>query len=72
MSTVSRPSEPVVLTVDEPAIRLHRTAAAVRVHFTWWGTHRTLTPRQKEEVGAACSADAKLLTAGKRLVEAMR
>jgi hypothetical protein len=59
----------IPLAVDLPAERLRRTAAAVRVHFTWWGTHRSLTTRQKEEVGVACAADAKLLTAGKRLVD---
>src|SRR5436190_11411287 len=54
---------------DAPAQRLRRTAAAVRVHFTWWGTHRTLTARQKEEVGDACGADARLLSAGKKIVD---
>jgi hypothetical protein len=36
-----------------PAARLRRTTAAVRLHFTWWGVHKTLTAQQKEEVGAA-------------------
>ena len=67
MTAISAPSIP--LTADNPAQRLRRTAAAVRLHFTWWGTHRTLTNQQKEEVGAACSADARLLTAGKRLID---
>jgi hypothetical protein len=52
-----------------PAQRLRRTAAAVRVHFTWWGVHKTLTGQQKEEVGLAYGADSRLLTAGKRLVD---
>lgn len=52
-----------------PAQRLRRMAAAVRVHFTWWGTHRSLTHQQREEVGVACAADARLLTAGKRLID---
>src|SRR3954471_360239 len=59
----------IPLTAESPAQRLRRTAAAVRVHFKWWGTHRTLTAPQKEEVGLTYSADAKLLTAGKRLVD---
>jgi hypothetical protein len=59
----------IPLAADPPAQRLRRMAAAVRVHFTWWGTHRTLTAQQKEEVGAACAADAKLLTAGKKLID---
>jgi hypothetical protein len=67
MSTLSAPEIP--LEAASPAQRLRRIAAAVRVHFTWWGTHRTLTSQQKEEVGAAYSADARLLTAGKKLVD---
>src|SRR5438270_11756542 len=52
-----------------PAQRLRRVAAAVRVHLTWWGTHKTLTARQKEEVGLAYDADARFLTAGKKLID---
>src|SRR4051812_5209929 len=52
-----------------PAERLRRLAAAVRVHFNWWGTHRTLTAAQREEVGGAYGADAQLLSAGKRIVD---
>src|SRR6516162_8065581 len=57
------------LSADAPAQRLRRTAAAVRVHFTWWGVHRTLTARQKEEVGDAYGADARLLSAGKKIID---
>jgi hypothetical protein len=64
------------LLVDEPvhastssAQWLRQIAAAVRVHFTWWGVHRSLTDQQKEEVGLACSADSRLLTAGKKLID---
>src|SRR5271155_3114041 len=53
----------------DPAERLRRMAAAVRVHFTWWGVRRALTAQQKEEIGVACAADARLLTAGKKLVD---
>jgi hypothetical protein len=35
----------------------------------WWGVHRALTARQKEEFGAVTSADARFLTAGKKLVD---
>jgi hypothetical protein len=59
----------IPLDADSPAQRLRRTAAAVRVHFTWWGTHRTLTAQQKEEVGLAYDADARFLTAGKKLID---
>jgi hypothetical protein len=41
----------------------------VRVRLRWWGVHRALTPRQKEELGAAADADARLLTAGKKLID---
>jgi hypothetical protein len=57
------------LSMDAPAQRLRRTAAAVRLHFTWWGVHRTLTAQQKEEVGDACGADARLLSAGKKIID---
>jgi hypothetical protein len=67
MSTLSAPEIP--LDAVGPAQRLRRIAAAVRVHFTWWGIHRTLTAQQKEEVGATWSADARLLTAGKKLID---
>jgi hypothetical protein len=67
MSTLTVSDFP--LEVDSPAQRLRRLAAAVRVHFTWWGVHKTLTAQQKEEVGAAYAADARFLTAGKKLVD---
>ncbi len=59
----------VPLDTASPAQRLRRMAAAVRVHFTWWGVHRTLTAQQKEEVGDAYGADARLLSAGKKLID---
>jgi hypothetical protein len=67
MSTLTVSDLP--LDTANPVQRLRRTAAAVRVHFTWWGTHKTLTAQQKEEVGAAYAADARLLTAGKKLID---
>jgi hypothetical protein len=67
MSTLTLPDIP--LTADSAAQRLRRTAAAVRLHFTWWGVHRSLTPQQKQSVGAAHAADARFLTAGKKLVD---
>jgi hypothetical protein len=59
----------VPLEATSPAQRLRRLAAAVRVHFTWWGVHRTLTSQQKEEVGDAYGADARLLSAGKKIID---
>lgn len=67
MSTLTIADIPLL--ADNPAERLRRTAAAVRVHFTWWGVHRTLTNQQKEEFGDAYGADARFLTAGKKLVD---
>jgi hypothetical protein len=67
MSTITVSDVP--LAPEGPAQRLRRLAAAVRVHFTWWGVHRTLTARQKEEVGVAYDADARFLTAGKKLID---
>jgi hypothetical protein len=54
---------------DGPAQRLRRLAAAVRVTLHWWGVHRALTPQQREEIGSAAAADARFLTAGKKLVD---
>src|SRR5215471_13134794 len=54
---------------ESPAQRLRRTAAAVRVTLHWWGVHRALSSRQKEEFGAVTAADARFLTAGKKLVD---
>jgi hypothetical protein len=70
MSTLTVADVP--LEAGSPAQRLRRTAAAVRLHFTWWGVHRTLTAPQKEEVGDSYGADARFLTAGKKLVDVRR
>ena len=56
-------------TIVTPAQHLRQTAAAVRVHFTWWGVHRTLTPQQKEEVGDVYGTEARLLSAGKKIID---
>jgi hypothetical protein len=67
MSTLTVSDIP--LGAEGAAQRLRRTAAAARVTLHWWGTHRALTASQREEIGAAAAADARLLTAGKRLVD---
>src|SRR3954463_3549982 len=67
MTTITVPD--ISLQPDSPAQRLRRTAAAVRVHFTWWGVHKTLTAQQKEEVGLAYAADSRFLTAGKKILD---
>jgi hypothetical protein len=67
LSTLSIANIP--LAAESPAQRLRRTAAAVRVLLHWWGVHRALSARQKEEFGAVTAADARFLTAGKKLVD---
>ena len=67
MSTLTVPDIP--LDGNSPAQRLRRIAAAVRVSLHWWGTHRSLSARQKEEVSAGYAADARFLTAGKRILD---
>ena len=67
MSTLTVADAP--LGDESPAQRLRRIAAAVRVRLRWWGVHRALTAQQKEEMGAVASADARLLTAGKKLID---
>jgi hypothetical protein len=67
LSTVTVSDIP--LDAASPAQRLRRTAAAVRVSLRWWGTHRSLTAQQKEEAGLTYGADARFLTAGKKLID---
>jgi hypothetical protein len=67
MSTLTVADIP--LGTENPAERLRRIAAAVRVSLHWWGTHRALTTQQKEEIGVATAADTRFLTAGKRLID---
>src|ERR1700686_2714726 len=59
----------IPLEASSPAQRLRQIAAAARVHFTWWGVHKTLTSQQKEEVGDTYGADARFLTAGKKIID---
>src|SRR5438105_3522124 len=67
MSVLTVPDLP--LTAASPAERLRHETAAVRVRLRWWGTHKTLTAQQKEEVSATYAADARFLTAGKRIID---
>ena len=55
--------------LDTPAQRLRRTAAAVRVHFTWMGVRKTLTKQQKDEAAEQFGAQGESLSAGKKLVD---
>lgn len=67
MSTLTVPNIPLETT--SPAQRLRRLAAAVRVHFAWFGVQKALTVQQKEAMGNAYAADTRLLTAGKKLID---
>ena len=67
MSTLTIADIP--LESDSPAQRLRRRAAAVRICLHWWGVHRSLTTQQKEEVSAAYAAEARFLTAGKKIID---
>jgi len=61
--------QPVQQTGLAPAQRLRATMAAVRVSITWMGTRKTLTPEQKAEAAEPFGAEAKFLSAGKRLLD---
>ncbi len=65
MSTLTIPDVPVG--TENPAQRLRRIAAAVRVRLRWWRALRLMRGR-REEMGAVTSADARLLTAWKKLI----
>jgi len=43
--------------------------AAVRVSMSWFGTRKSLTAEQKAEAAEAFNADAKFLSAGKKLLD---
>jgi hypothetical protein len=67
MSTITVSDIP--LRTGSAAGRLRSTAAAVRVAFTWWGVHKALTAQQKDEVCDAAGADARLMSAGKKIID---
>jgi len=52
-----------------PADQLRTTMAAVRVSMSWFGTRKSLTAEQKAEAAEAFNADAKFLSAGKKLLD---
>jgi hypothetical protein len=63
--------------LDEPAAqqstsaagRLRTTMAAVRVSLSWFGTRKTLTAEQRAEAAEPFGAEAKFLSAGKKLLD---
>src|SRR3954451_24631051 len=50
------------------AQRLRGSMTACRVHFTWLGLRRTLTPEQKARAADAFQASGRYLSAGKQLL----
>ena len=51
------------------ADRLRTTMAAVRVSMSWFGTRKSLTAEQKAEAAEPFNAEAKFLSAGKKLLD---
>ena len=56
-------------TATTPAQRLRMTMAAVRVSWTWLGTQKTLTPEQRAQAAEAFDAEARSLSAGKKILD---
>ncbi|MGO9110059.1 MAG: hypothetical protein ACLP9L_12575 [Thermoguttaceae bacterium] len=52
-----------------PADRLRAGMAAVRVSISWFGTRKSLTVEQKAESAEPFNAEAKFLSAGKKLLD---
>ena len=67
MSTVL--NESTTATLTSPAQRLRGTMAAVRVSIRWFGTRKSLTVEQKAEAAEPFNAEAKFLSAGKKLLD---
>jgi hypothetical protein len=60
---------PVQRQSSSPAERLRTTMAAVRVSISWFGIRRTLTAAQKAEAAEPFGAEARFLSAGKKLLD---
>ena len=52
-----------------PADHLRSTMAAVRVSLSWFGTRKSLNAEQKAEAAEPFNAEAKFLSAGKKLLD---
>lgn len=51
-----------------PSDRLRASMTAMRLHFTWFGVKKSLTPEQRAEAAEAFGAEGNVLSAGKRLI----
>ncbi len=60
---------PPATATETPADRLRTTMAAARVSLKWLGVRKTLTPEQKAEAAEPFGAEARFLSAGKKLLD---
>ncbi len=58
-----------VLDLPTSADRLRTSMAAVRVSISWFGTRKSLTVEQKAEAADPFNAEAKFISAGKKLLD---
>jgi hypothetical protein len=54
---------------SQPGDRLRATMAAARLSFTWLGVRKSLTLAQKNQAADSFGAEAKFLSAGKKLLD---
>ena len=53
-----------------PAADALRTdSAAIRLHWSWWGSTKAVNPAQRNEVAACFAAESRAVTAGKKLFD---
>ncbi len=52
-----------------PARRLQATMAATKISFTWFGVRKALSTAQKEQAADSFAAEAKFLSAAKKLLD---
>jgi len=65
----TRPAPTATSPDPTPAQRLRATMAAARVAFTWMGTQKTLTAEQIAQAAGTFDAEARSLSAGKKLLD---
>ncbi len=56
-------------TAPTPTQRLQATMAATKVSFTWFGVRKSLSTAQKEQAADSFAAEAKFLSAAKKLLD---
>jgi hypothetical protein len=68
LMSISLLDEPETDTTGHATERLRSTMAATKVSFTWFGVRKSLSPAQKERAADSFDAEAKFLSAAKKLV----